>query len=84
MDEVAKDFDVDKVSKSPAIYDIGKLNWFNRAYIAKLSHDELMTYVSPFLKFDLAKFSQAAFNTRSRSHCYHLNRISAPGYPFLQ
>ena len=58
LEDVAKDFDVDKISKSPAIYDIGKLNWFNRAYIARLSHTELMTCLNPFLNYDLSKFSE--------------------------
>ena len=45
------------VSKSPAIYDIKKLNWYNKEYIKNFSHEDLMKHLKPFLKFDLSKFS---------------------------
>lgn len=55
--EAIKDFDVFGLSKSPAIYDIGKLNWYNREYIAKLSHEELMDKLQPFLKYEFSIYS---------------------------
>lgn len=61
MDEAIKDFDFKGISKSPAIYDIKKLNWYNSEYIKKLSHDELMEYFKPYLKYDLS-----TMNTQDR------------------
>jgi glutamyl-tRNA synthetase len=51
--EAAEDFQITSVSKSPAIYDIQKLNWYNRDYISKLNYEEILTYVSRFSRFDL-------------------------------
>lgn len=58
LEEAGKKFDPHRISKSPAIYDIDKLNWFNREYMAKLSYSELMDQLKPFLKYDLNRFSQ--------------------------
>lgn len=58
LEEMAGNFDVKGLSKSPAIYDIKKLNWFNREYIAKLSHTELMSYLNPYISYDLEKYSK--------------------------
>lgn len=58
LEEIYKSFDIKGLSKSPAIYDIQKLNWFNREYISKLSHEELMSYLNHYISFDLSKFSK--------------------------
>jgi nondiscriminating glutamyl-tRNA synthetase len=57
MKDAIKHFTIEGMSKSPAVYDLQKLNWFNREYIAKLSFDELVSKLKPFLKYDLAKYS---------------------------
>lgn len=56
-EETQKDFDISGVSKSPAIYDLKKLNWYNKEYIKEFKHDELMNYLKPYLSYDLSKFS---------------------------
>ncbi len=55
IEEATKDFDTSRLSKSSAIYDINKLNWYNREYIVKFSHEELLEHLKPFLKYDLSK-----------------------------
>ncbi|MCE2929420.1 MAG: glutamate--tRNA ligase [Candidatus Caenarcaniphilales bacterium] len=57
LEEAIKHFDPHGLSKSPAIYDLQKLNWYNREYIAKLSHEQLLGYLKPFLKYDLSNFT---------------------------
>lgn len=57
--DAVKDFDQNRLSKSPAVYDLQKLNWYNREYISKFSHEELMQKLKPFLKYDLEKFNDA-------------------------
>lgn len=57
LDEEAAIFNESGISKSPAIYDIQKLNWYNREYIAKLSYDELYDYLKPYISFDMSKFT---------------------------
>lgn len=58
MEKIYPSFDIHRVSKSPAIYDIKKLNWFNSHYIKELSFDELMVQLKSFLKYDLTKYSR--------------------------
>ncbi len=59
MAEIALSFEMSGVSKSPAIYDLNKLNWFNREYMKKLSHAELMTALKPYLSYDLSSLGSA-------------------------
>ena len=43
MDELISDFDVKRLNKSGAIFDIKKLNWVNSHYIKKLSNEDLFS-----------------------------------------
>lgn len=36
LDELEKEFSLAKVAKSPAVFNVEKLNWFNRQYLASL------------------------------------------------
>jgi nondiscriminating glutamyl-tRNA synthetase len=58
LEEAAENFDIKGISKSPAIYDIKKLNWFNREYISRLSIEVFYNLVKPWLRYDLAKYSE--------------------------
>jgi glutamyl/glutaminyl-tRNA synthetase len=40
IDNISKDFSLDKLSKSPARFNMEKLNWFNREYTKMLSLEE--------------------------------------------
>ena len=50
MEELIKDFDPARISKSPSIYDVKKLGWVNSHYIKKLSDEELFNITFPHLK----------------------------------
>lgn len=52
-------FDISCVSKSPAVYDIDKLNWYNREYMSRIPYPELLGELKKYTKFDLDKFSTA-------------------------
>lgn len=41
MDEMIVNFDLSKVSNSPSIFDINKLNFINREHILKISNEEM-------------------------------------------
>jgi len=43
---ISKDFSLDKLSKSPARFDLQKLTWFNRQYIQMMSLDEFVSRAS--------------------------------------
>lgn len=49
-EEIIKSFTLERVSKSPAVFDLDKLNWLNQQYIKKLSQDELANQLQPFIK----------------------------------
>ncbi len=50
LDELVKAFDVSGISKSPAIFDVNKLNWMNAEYIRKLSMEEFTEKAMPYYK----------------------------------
>lgn len=50
MDELIKAFNLEGISKSPAIFDIQKLNWLNGEYIRKLSPDEFHELALPYIR----------------------------------
>lgn len=49
-DEIAAAFSLERVSKSPAVFNIEKLNWLNQQYIKKLDSQELLDLLKPFLE----------------------------------
>lgn len=49
MNELIENFDLDRVSKNPAIFDEKKLIWMNGQYIRKLSEEELYEFSKPFV-----------------------------------
>ncbi len=50
LHELIQEFDLSKVHKASAIFDIAKLDWLNSLYIRKLSLEELVNYLIPFWK----------------------------------
>jgi nondiscriminating glutamyl-tRNA synthetase len=47
--ELIEEFEIERVSKSPAIFDLQKLNWLNGLYIRELSPEDLFLKVVPYL-----------------------------------
>jgi len=50
LEELAQEFDVNGISKSPAIFDPVKLKAINAAYIRKMSAEDFLTHVTPFIR----------------------------------
>lgn len=50
LNELEQVFNINGISKSPAIFDINKLNWMNGEYIKKLTPDEFYDAAKPFYK----------------------------------
>ncbi len=48
--ELTEKFSLDGISKSPSIFDDGKLRWLSGEYIKEMSDDEFYSYALPFLK----------------------------------
>ena len=50
LEELAQQFDVAGISKSPAIFDVNKLNWMNGEYIRKLSVEAFTEAAMPYYR----------------------------------
>jgi nondiscriminating glutamyl-tRNA synthetase len=49
-EELIEQFDLDRVSKSPAVFDMDKLNWMNNQYIKKADTDRIVALALPHLQ----------------------------------
>lgn len=49
LDELIRDFDYHRISKSPAVFDIGKLRWMNGEYIKAMDFDKFYERALPFI-----------------------------------
>ena len=50
LDELVGAFDIGGISKSPAIFDLNKLNYFNACYLRALSPEDFYVGAEPYLK----------------------------------
>lgn len=50
MEELIKEFSLEKVSKSPAVFDLNKLNYINSHYLKNKANEELVKPALPFLQ----------------------------------
>ncbi|MCI9585431.1 MAG: glutamate--tRNA ligase [Bacilli bacterium] len=48
LEELIKVFSIDRISKSPSIFDIDKLKWMNGMYIRNMEPEEFCTIASPY------------------------------------
>ena len=49
-DELIKNFSLERISKTAAIFNHEKLDWMNGVFLRELSHEELLRKVMPFLE----------------------------------
>ncbi|MBQ9408720.1 MAG: glutamate--tRNA ligase [Clostridia bacterium] len=49
LGELEKLFDLEGLSKSPSIFDMQKMNWFNAEYIRRLTPEKYYEYAKPWL-----------------------------------
>ena len=50
LEELKKAFDIEGISKSPAIFDIEKLKYFNATYIREMSPDKFLSVAEPYIR----------------------------------
>ena len=55
LEELIKEFDYHRISKSPAVFDIVKLRWMNGEYIKAMDFDKFYAMAEPYLKKALTK-----------------------------
>ena len=54
LEELVEAFDVGRINKSPGIFDVEKLTWFNWEYIRKMDFDKYLAMVTPWFDQVLA------------------------------
>ncbi|MCH5171344.1 MAG: glutamate--tRNA ligase [Erysipelotrichales bacterium] len=59
LEEAKEIFDPSRMSASPSMFDQRKLNWMNSQYIRKLSDEDYLSFIKPYLAkvIDLEKYS---------------------------
>ena len=50
LEELVKEFDYHRISKSPAVFDMVKLRWMNGEYMKKMDDDKFYGMALPYLK----------------------------------
>ena len=50
LDELCKAFDISGISKSPAVFDYDKLEWFNGEYIKAMTDEQFIAVCTPYFK----------------------------------
>lgn len=54
LDELVKEFSADRISKSPAVFDYKKLDWFNAEYLRAKTPSEFKKLAEPYIADALA------------------------------
>lgn len=57
LDELTKIFDLEGISKAPAVFDYEKLAWYNSHYIKELPLDKFMEMAKPYYSEELKAFA---------------------------
>ena len=50
LEELTKAFDISGISKSPAVFDYDKLEWFNGEYIKAMTNEQFVEICTPYFK----------------------------------
>jgi glutamyl-tRNA synthetase len=53
LDELVKEFSLERIHKGGAVFDLDRLNWFNGQYIRQMNLDELTKKCLPYLPKDV-------------------------------
>ena len=73
MDELIKNFDETRISKSSSQYDVKKLKWFNAQYIKKMSDEEYLNWIKKFFTQDVSDKSEDWIDKLLLIYKDHLN-----------
>jgi glutamyl/glutaminyl-tRNA synthetase len=57
-EEMVKLFDLNNISKASATFDFNKMLWIAKEHIQKLSDDDYLCFVKPFISVDIKSFEQ--------------------------
>ena len=75
LDELVDVFDIHRLNKSPGIFDVNKLTWFNAEYIRRLSPEKYLELAAPWFDRVLAgkgiDYPRLAELTQSRTEVFN-------------
>ena len=57
LKELVDAFDIERVSKAPACFDVKKLYWISGQHFKKMDDNKYLEFVKPFIKIDLNKIT---------------------------
>ncbi|MBQ9252680.1 MAG: glutamate--tRNA ligase [Clostridia bacterium] len=74
LEELVEAFDIHRLNKSPGIFDVAKLTWFNAEYIRNLAPEKYLTMATPWFDQVLAgkgiDYARLAELTQSRTEVF--------------
>lgn len=70
LEEMTQAFSLDRVSKSPAVFDVNKLNYMNAQYIKKASPERLTDMALPYLQ-EVGVMPQGEISEQERAWVTH-------------
>ena len=73
LDELIKDFSLEKVSKASGVFNVEKLDWFNKEYLKNLSTSELVQRALPWFK-QADWFKKLTINNKQLASAISLER----------
>jgi glutamyl-tRNA synthetase len=60
LDEMVDRFDLNTVSRNPAVFDVAKLEWMNGVYIRSMSDDDFVAAIRPLVEESLGRPLESA------------------------
>lgn len=75
LEELIKEFNPKRISKSSSQYDVKKLNWFNANYIKRMDLGDYLHFVLPFLReaYDISSKSSEWVNHLVKIYQNHIS-----------
>ena len=73
MEELIKNFDESRITKSSSQYDVKKLQWFNHQYINKMDDNAYLNWIKRFFKHDVSNKSEEWVDKLLLIYKTHLN-----------
>ena len=73
MEELIKNFNETRISKSSSQYDVKKLQWFNHHYINNMSDEDYLNWIKKYFKNDCTGKSEEWINRLLLIYKSHLN-----------
>lgn len=74
LDELAKAFDIHRISKSSGCYDVKKLEWYNSHYIKEMDDKKYLDWVKKYLTLDISSKSEEWVDTLLLTYKTHISK----------